>query len=214
MKRLFLMLSAFVCLMSFAGNALACACCTEPGFYMNWTGKPDASTVGMLDEMKFAPKAWLQMSDAGFMIIEGLSEVEKEFETPSSGTESFDFDLVNAFTNKRWKFTLKTPGGKSGTLALPMPTRMDLYKADILEKEDTGLGVTLYKEMRFKGFVQNGTGIFRSSIIKPTTYLLVFQGRGNACDDVSNFTDWLLQIDGKKAKYEFKGKLTTTAPQQ
>src|SRR5690348_11267640 len=124
MKRVFSTLFAVICLMSFAGHALACACCADPGTYLNRTVKPEVSTIQMLDEIKFDSKAWLFMSDAGFSVIQGLSEVEKEFETPpSEEATDFNFDLLNRFTKKSWKFTFKTPGGKTGTLTLPMPAR-------------------------------------------------------------------------------------------
>ncbi|HSK73862.1 MAG TPA: hypothetical protein VK892_19345, partial [Pyrinomonadaceae bacterium] len=54
-----------------------------------------------------------------------------------------------------------------------------------------------------------GNGIFKSSIIKPTTYFLVFQGRGNNCDDVLDFTHWRLEINGRNADYAFFGKLSS-----
>ena len=211
MKRVFLTLLAVICLMSFANNAMACACCAEPGTYMIWTGKPDEFIIGILDTMEFDKKADLYTTEAGFDMIKGLDDIKKEYESDSWTAETGVFDLVNEFTNKSWKFTLKTPGGKSGTLVLPMPAQMVQYKVDIHDTKDTGLGVQLYKEFRFKGTVQSGTGIFRSGIVKPTTYFLVFQGRGNGCDDVSNYTHWHLEIDGKKARYEFNGKLKSGA---
>jgi len=210
MKRLLLTLFAVVCLMSFASNAAACACCAEAGTYMIYTGKPDAFILGLLGEMKFDTKTDLYMTEAGFDSIKGLVDVQKEMES-DSWVWGTSLDLVNEFTNKSWKFTIKTPGGKTGTLVLPLPTQMVRYKVDIHDTKDTGLGVTLYKEFRFKGNVQSGNGVFRPGIIKPTTYFLVFQGRGNGCDDYSNFTHWHLEIDGKKASYEFNGKLSSGA---
>lgn len=210
MKRLFLTLFAVVALMSLANNAAACACCVEAGTYMIYTSKPNASILGLLGEMKFDTKTDLYMTEAGFDSIKGLVDVQKEMES-DSWVWGTPLDLVNEFTNKSWKFTIKTPGGKTGTLVLPMPTQMVQYKVDIHDTEDTGLGVSLYKEFRFKGTVQSGTGVFRSGITKPTTYFLVFQGRGNGCDDYSNFTHWHLEIDGKKANYEFNGKLSSGA---
>jgi hypothetical protein len=55
--------------------------------------------------------------------------------------------------------------------------------------------------------VQTGTGFFQKSIVKPTTYFLVFKGRGNGCDNSEDFTHWYLEIRGKNAEYEFFGKL-------
>ncbi len=211
-KRFSIMIFAVVCLLSFANNAAACACCAEAGTYMIWTGKPSEFILGVVGGMEFDKKTDLYMTEAGFDMFKGLDEIKKEMESDSwvFGTS---LDLVNEFTNKTWKFTIKTPGGKTGTLVLPMPVQMVQYKVDIHDTKDTGLGVSLYKEFRFKGNVQSGTGVFRSGIVKPTTYFLVFQGRGNGCDDYSDFTHWHLEIDGKKARYEFNGKLSSGAAQ-
>jgi hypothetical protein len=214
MKSVFIALFAVVCLTAFANNAMACACCAEPGTYMIWTGKPNEFVYGILDSMEFDKTAELYMTEAGFDSIKGLDDIKKEYESDAWTAEAGVFDLVKEFTNKTWKLTLKTPGGKSGMLVLPAPTQMVEYKVDIHDTKDTGLGVQLYKEFRFKGYVQNGTGIFRSGMIKPTTYFLVFQGRGNGCDDVSDFTHWHLEIDGKKANYEFYGKLKSGAVEE
>jgi hypothetical protein len=57
--------------------------------------------------------------------------------------------------------------------------------------------------------VQTGNGFFQSSIIKPTTYFLVLQGRGNNCDNAEDFTHWRLEITGRKADYAFFGELSS-----
>ena len=65
----------------------------------------------------------------------------------------------------------------------------------------------LYKEWRFEGEVK-GTGVFKAGIIARTKYVLVFQGRGNSCDEAEDFTHWRLKITGKKADYTFHGELS------
>lgn len=208
MKRVFLTLFAVICLTAFANsNVLACACCAEEGAYMIRTSKPGEFETGILDSMKFDRKSKLYMTEAGFETIKGLDALREDYESEKFAGWDGSFDLVGGFTNKTWKFNIKSPSGKNGTLTLPMPTQMVQFKADIHDTKDMGLGPRLYKEFRFKGYVRNATGIFRSSFIKPTTYFLVFQGRGNGCDDVMDYTHWHLEIDSKKAKYEFNGKL-------
>jgi hypothetical protein len=215
MKRLFLTFCAVVVFLNaFAGSALACACCAEPNTYMIWTGKPETYIQGLLGEMKFDSRATLYMTEAGFDSIVGLNEIQSEYESGSWIAAGGEFDAVAEFTNKTWKFTLKTPSGKTGTLTLPMPVQMVQYKADIHDTDDRGLGVILYKEFRFKGNVQSGAGFLRASIVKPTTYFLVLQGRGNGCDNAEDFTHWHLEINGKKARYEFNGKLTSGTTQE
>ena len=200
---LFLLISP----LSALSNGSSCACCAEPGTYMISTGKPETFEIDILKQIEFDGKADLYMTEAGFDTIKGLSSIEKEADDPSWFSEPGNFNLVNSFTGKMWTFTFKTPKGKTGALRLPMPSQMVTFKVDIHDGSDQGNGPLLYKEFRFKGTVSDGTGFLGNSIVKPTSYFLVFQGRGNGCDDVSDFRNWNLEITGKKARYQFFGKL-------
>lgn len=207
LKKLVLtMAGLLISLSTFAGNTLACACCAEPGTYGIWTGKPEQYVVDILKQVEFDKKALLYITEAGFDSMKGLSPIEKDyFDDPAWAAG--DFDLVNSFSGKVWTFNFKTPKGKTGSLRLPMPTNLVMFKVDIHDDSDHGLGPLLYKEFRFKGTVLSGSGFLGGSIINPTTYFLVFQGRGNGCDDVSDFRNFNLEITGKKARYQFYGKL-------
>lgn len=210
MKRLLILVFTFICLLSLSLNALACACCATPGEYSISTGKVSTYYLDLLNGIKFDSTATLFLNDADFAVIKGLDELEKE-----SGSEAWmasrnEFDLVSSFIGKTWKFNLKSKTGKSGVLTLPIPAQILTFKVDIHDDDpDRPNGPMLYKEMRFKGTVTNGTGVFRAGIIKPTTYFLVFQGRGNGCDNVSDFTHWRLEISGRQAEYAFHGDLST-----
>ncbi|MFL6467375.1 MAG: hypothetical protein ACJ72Z_05405 [Pyrinomonadaceae bacterium] len=177
--------------------------------YAIWTTKPEKYIVDILKQVEFDKQAFLFMTEAGFDSIKGLSSIEKDFDDPSWAATPGDFDLVNAFNGKVWTFTFKTPTGKTGTLRLPMPTQLVMFKVDIHDGSDQGNGPLLYKEIRFKGTVSSGSGFLGGSILNPTTYFLVFQGRGNGCDEVSDFRNFNLEITGKKANYQFYGKLKT-----
>jgi len=194
----------------FPADAFACACCAEPGHYSIRTSKPEAYQLGILKEMTFDKTAELYLTTAGFETVKGLGAIETEMSAGQSG-ESDAIGFSSVFTKtKTWRVNLKTPQGKTGTLTLPLPAEMLSFKADIHDgKNGGGGGPLLYKEWRFKGSVQSGTGFLQSGIVKPTTYFLVFQGRGNNCDDLTNFTNWHLEINGKKADYKFFGKLTS-----
>jgi hypothetical protein len=196
----------------FPSNVLACACCAETGTYWLRTSKPETYELDLLKEMKFASDAALFMTEAGMDGMKGLSALEKDMESESWVAAPADFSLVNSFAAKTWKFEFKTPTGKSGSLSLPMPAQMLQYSVDIHDGSDRGLGPLLYKEWRFKGNVASGTGIFKPSIVRPTSYFLVFQGRGRGCDEVSNFGYWRLEISGKNADYAFFGKLSSGDP--
>lgn len=70
----------------------------------------------------------------------------------------------------------------------------------------------LYKEWRFQGAVK-GDGVFNHGLMAPAKYFLVFQGRGNNCDNAEDFTHWRLEITGRKARYAFYGALAKPVPQ-
>jgi hypothetical protein len=210
LKKLRTAFFAALCLLSFSIDAFACACCSEPGEYHISTDKPDKYNVDLLSEMKFDEASYLFMNEAGFDVIKGLDSIAKSYESDSWVAAPDYFSLTNSFAAKTWKFNFKTKDGKNGSLTLPMPLQMLRFKADIHDgKSSGGGGPLLYKEWRFKGSVQSGSGFFQAGIVKPTTYFLVLQGRGNSCDNAEDFTAWRLEIDGRKAQYAFFGKLSS-----
>lgn len=197
-----LLLSNFIL---FPSDAFACACCAERGFYLIQTVKPDYYYLDILDKINFAENAELYLGAGDFETVKGLESLINR--NSESGLEMFS--LNDSFATKTWRLNFKSKNGKTGTLVLPMPAQMLQFKVDTHDNSDKGLGPVLYKEMRFKGNVQTGNGFFQTGIVKPTTYFLVFQGRGNACDNPEDYTNWRLEIDGKKANYAFFGKLSS-----
>jgi hypothetical protein len=207
-----LLLFLLIISLSASSNGASCACCAEPGTYGIWSGKPRDYQIEILKDIKFDNKAFLFMNAAGFDSIKGLSTIEKEFDDDSWIASPGGLDLVNTFSGRIWAFTIKSPKGKIGILKLPMPSQMVEFKVDIHDGEESGGGgPLLYKEFRFKGTVSTGTGFLAGSIAHPTTYFLVFQGRGNGCDNVEDFNNWNLEITGKKARYQFFGDLASGA---
>jgi len=198
-KRSLIVAFSLLVLLSLPYNLLACACCAEPGTYSISTSKSDPTTLEMLGDMKFNKNATLYTDAAGFDDMKGIT-FNQEL------TDADQFDLVTAFVAKTWKFTFKTQDGKTGVLTLPIPAQMLSFKVDLHDKEPN-IDPSLYKEFRFKGTAANGTGIFKGGIIKPTSYFLVFQGRGNNCDNASDFTHWRLEVTGRKSDYAFFGKM-------
>ncbi|MGH9820637.1 MAG: hypothetical protein ACRD43_10750 [Pyrinomonadaceae bacterium] len=192
----------------FAGSALpifACACCAESGTYAISTARPNLYELGILKEIQFGDFADLYMTEAGFDMIRGLTPLEKEYNAPEAAPDNWQLALKSGFTGKGWRFSITSKGGKTGTLVLPMPLRMVSFKADIHDNTDKGLGPILYKEFRFKGTVASGAGTFASGLDRTTSYFLVFQGRGNNCDNAEDFTHWRLEIAGKRSSYAFFG---------
>jgi hypothetical protein len=191
-------------------SILACACCAEPGEYFLSTGKTSGYSLDVIRDIEFSKPANLFMTEAGFDMIKGLDPVKAEYES-DEWTSTSGFDLAASFTGKLWTFKLKTPKGRSATLVLPIPARMVTYKVDIHDQEDRPNGPMLYKEFRFKGSLSSAAGFARPGFVRGTTYFLVFQGRGNGCDNSSDFTHWRLEINGPRADYAFFGKLDAEA---
>ena len=202
-------LAAFVfCLSLMPSDALACACCSEPGTYRISAPKPDSYKLDLLGQMKFAAKTELYQT-AGEDNIKGL---DKLFQNPSSQSSDAEplFNLSGMFASKAWKLNVKSANGQSGTLTLLLPPTMVSFAADIHDGREGGAGgPLLYKEWRFKGNVGSATGVFQAGIVNPTTYFLVFQGRGNNCDNAEDFTHWRLEVNGKKADYAFYGEMAS-----
>ena len=207
-SKLFLFAALLSIAALFPTDAFACACCAESGHYSIRTSKPEEFQLNILQKMKFNKTAGLYLTVAGFELVKGLSVIEQEMFTDSWTAEPGAIGFSSIFAAKTWKLNFKTPKGKIGVLTLPTPAQMVNFSVDIHDGKSIGAGgPMLYKEWRFKGNVQSGTGFLQAGIAKPTTYFLVFQGRGNGCDDVTNFTNWHLEINGAKAKYEFFGEL-------
>ena len=195
-------------------ETLACACCAEPGTYFLSTYKPRSFETDLLKELRFEKNAKLYMTEAGFEMVKGLDEIRKESEIEAHAQTYDDFDLVNGFNGRSWRFEMVSAGGKKGILTLPMPATMVNYKVDIHDEEDLPNGPLLYKEYRFKGKILAATGIFRNAAVRGTSYFLVFQGRGVGCDESYNYTHWRLEIDGPRSGYAFYGKLDVEAAER
>lgn len=202
-------LIAFVfCLLLMPNNALACACCSEPGTYRISTPRPDSYKLDLLGQMKFVAKTELHQTP-GEDNVKGLGKLFQHSSSQAPETEPL-FNLSGMFASKSWKLNFKSSNGQTGTLTLPLPQAMVSFAADIHDgKAGGGGGPLLYKEWRFKGNVASATGVFQAGIVNPTTYFLVFQGRGNNCDNAEDFTNWRVEINGKKADYAFYGEMAS-----
>ncbi|MEJ7622797.1 MAG: hypothetical protein WKF34_02280 [Pyrinomonadaceae bacterium] len=180
-----------------------CACCVERGFYEITRSAPDKFYLDMLGEMKFARPAELYMTEAGFDGIKGLKVLENEISDAGP-----DFSIVETFAKRTWRLDVSTPSGKRGSLALPMPAQMVRYKVDTRFDNRAGSpDVVLYKEFFFAGNVGGSSGIFSSARGKGTAYTLVFQGRGNGCDNASDFKYWRLELKGPRTSFAILGEL-------
>ena len=176
-------------------HALGCACCADDGEYQLIADAPISEPQrAQLAEMKFADAARLYLTNAGEDTLKGISSVTEE-NTVSVSIEP-----------REWRLTFRSADGGMGTLKLAAPTRITTFVADLHERENAPLGPILYKEWRCQGMAK-GDGIFQKGFTAPARYTLVFQGRGNRCDNAGDFKHWRLEISGAKARYAFFGKL-------
>ncbi|HXG84416.1 MAG TPA: hypothetical protein VNI84_10345 [Pyrinomonadaceae bacterium] len=192
----FLLFAVAFCLL-FPVEVFACACCAEDGYYSISTKRPQKLELDELRKIRFG-NANLYMSAAGENNIAGISPIGESY------------TLSGLLQNSRWKLNFKDSACKTGALDLLSPIYMVDYSADIHDgRTSGGGGPLLYKEWRFKYKVASGSGIFQKGVAPATEYFLVLQGRGNACPQAADFTDWRLEITGRKADYAFFGKLNS-----
>ncbi len=176
-------------------SALACACCSNDGEYSRSTGKISDYEFELIKQIRFGDQASLYITEAD------LEEVSLGIVDPK-----LEYALNGSLAGKIWRLLFKD-NARSGGLNLSLPLQMESFRADLQDgQKSDGGGPLLYKEWRLKGLV-TGSGFFRSGIVGPTRYDLVFQGRGNGCDNAEDFKSWRLEISGKKAQYAFYGKL-------
>ena len=187
-------------------NIFACACCAEPGTRINFTTNTDQVIRDLVKEFKIADKAELYMTEAGFDIIEGLDQIQKEDEAT---TGLINFSASGSFAGNSWKLTLRSVKGLPAIYSIPVPLKYSEFKVDIHDRKDMPLGPWLYKEIRFEGTLLSATGFARAGAVRDTRYSLVFQGRGVGCNEVEDFTHWRMEINGPKARYAFFGKLSS-----
>lgn len=195
MKSVSLFLCLFVvCGLLFPTDAFACACCADDGYYSISTRKPQNLELDELKKIRFANASLF--TTAGEDNILGINPISESY------------TLSGLLQNNQWKLNFRDDAGKSGALSLMQPISMVDFAVDIHDgRLDGAGGPLLYKEWRFKYKIASGSGIFLKGIAPATEYFLVLQGRGNACTQAEDFTDWRLEITGKKADYAFFGKL-------
>jgi len=193
---LFLSLVMAFCLL-FPVDVFACACCAADGFYSISTRRPQKLELDELKKIRFGAGN-LYANAAGEDDIPGISSVGESY------------ILNGLLQTNQWKLNFKDDKGKSGGLNLTSPISMVDFAVDIHDGRMGGAGgPLLYKEWRFKYKVAAGSGVFQKGVAPAAEYFLVLQGRGNVCAQAEDFTDWRLEITGRKADYAFFGKLSS-----
>ncbi|HEV7860575.1 MAG TPA: hypothetical protein VGO91_18295 [Pyrinomonadaceae bacterium] len=181
--------------------SLACACCADTGEWFLNTDTVGSSEIGELNRLRFSRTATTFQSEAGLDGIEGISH-------PADS-----YTLTQTRTGRQWSLRFQDQQGHSGVLYITIPASITSYGADLHDgSQGGGGGPLLYKEWRAQGGLR-GTGIFSRGITPDARFRLVFQGRGNSCENVEDYKNWLLEVSGRRARYTLYGTFGPAAPQ-
>jgi hypothetical protein len=174
--------------------AHACACCTDPGQRMDYSGPIETYVGGELALMRFAPTAALYASPGFPDDIQGVVN-------PSDKPYRLRAAIRSAVT-----FAFVDPAGRAGQVQFALPHAMSRFEVD---PRDAGPvppnGPSLYKEWRLSGRaklngVMAGAGAF-------ATATLILHGGGNSCSSAPDFKRWTLTVKGKGIAFTFLGDL-------
>ncbi|QQS40526.1 MAG: hypothetical protein IPM63_14310 [Acidobacteriota bacterium] len=190
-------------------QAFACACCAEKGTYFSSKSAVDDYEREILSKMKYASESSLYLDAAGFEIVRGLDALRQISESSETWSEFDEIGTRVGVMSTSWMFTFSLKDAV-GALTIPIPAEREYYAADIHDGEDSpGGGPLLYKELKFRGKVGSASDMFSAGFKGGADYFLVFQGRGNGCNNVEDFTHWRLSVNGPNANYAFFGALTS-----
>ena len=190
-----LVLATNVFVLAAAGDAMACACCSNEGQRFVETEAINAYAAGLIGDLKFAGDAKLFTGEADPEYITGVTAT------------STDFRLDVAKSEDRWIFKFSDEKN-SGELTFKLPRSITRFEVDPREfdAQSQPNGPTLYKEWRLTAKAV-GSGLLKGAASGDQRATLIFHGQGNSCTDASQFTAWTLVLHGSKANVTFFGKL-------
>jgi hypothetical protein len=185
-----------------APSAWACACCSEHGERHISVGPIEDYNQDLLSEIAFVPRANLYSTAADW---------EEAIRGINNPAHSYAYKVSVRQNGTKWIFTLSDGQGNKGKLTLASTNRLRQFAIDTkpeMSTSDSYQPVELYKELGVFGPV-SGNGIFAIDKTNPPRGNLTFHGRGNSCHDVSQFTNWTLDVIGPETRFRFFGKLSS-----
>lgn len=175
-------------------EALACACCTSIGERFDLVTKLEKYHLEELQKLRFDRAANLFLGEADPDSVKGITKAAAKYE------------LQAVWQANRLVLSFRDEAGQSGDLSIAMPKTISSFSVDPRSEPEGRRGPSLYKEWRLTAKAA-GTGVFAAGLSAEQKLTLVLQGRGNSCTSASDFTHWMLVMDGPKAKYHFFGSL-------
>lgn len=194
-----------------AKDAAACACCSAMGTRVEERVKLGKAERETLDDISFAPQAWLYSTEAG--AAEGNRGLP--------GASEAAYAILRRGEGAAWRLEFTDEKGGKGALSFKLPARVERFEIDTHLGEDEAAvwdrraaerrDTRLYKEWRIVAPV-TGDGFFAKPLAKPARLRLVLHGQGNACPSSADFSRWSLSVTGPDAKFSFFGRLETARP--
>ena len=178
-----------------ASQAMACACCAEPG-QRNLVSEPFGGyATEELLSLQFADRATTFMTACDQDCVEGISVFSDGYKTKVAWSDDGSLRLdLRAETDEA-----------SGTLTISRPKEMTLFSTDPTPGSSSGM-VSLYTEWRIQAPV-TGTGTFKAVDPAKTTATLIIHGTGNSCVSTVGMTNWTLDVKGEGVDFRLFGKL-------
>lgn len=214
MQKAAIVVISFVILVSFRpGRPYYCACCADRGDHYTEQVKIDKEKLSLFQEMKMNKETDIYMNESEDDWFKGIKSIENAYNDWASTdtvTGNKFFSTQSAVNAKIWKFSFTTRNGKTGSLSLALPLKIESFGADLHEGDENSM-VVLYKEYRIRGTVQSGTGFCSAGLSKPASYTLILQGKGNYCESPSTYTHWRLAVKGAAADYILMGTFNSTS---
>ena len=173
-----------------SGEALACACCSEPGQRIDRSEMPDDYIRGELALLRFADTA----------------------KGSRGGTPAAQVYRLNATRIKRAVvLTLTDATGGTGRIVFPLPKIMSRHEFDARkgDAKSAGGGPVITKEWRFEGPAKLSGIVGKGSSRGPAT--LILYGHGNSCATAPDITHWTLTVAGRVTKLALVGKFAEPA---
>ena len=189
-------LASFAALLSLvsAGQALACACCTNYGQRNVNVVALDSGRRAEIESMRFAETAQL-------FVGEGSPDDSEGIATPADA-----YALKASWQGDQLVFDFRDERGHSGTLTLKLPGKISIFEVDPRDSPDQGHGPGLYKEWKLTSHAA-GSGVFATGMGPSQFITLIVQGHGNACTSAGDFSHWTLVVEGPKGNYTLFGEL-------
>ncbi len=175
--------------------ALACACCTDPGYRRVSTEPLNGYVLDEIRRIRFEESAFVYVGAGDVDSIEGI---EKASELYTVTVMQDDAGITLSFKDDK-------SGG--GALTLKRPATVSIFEVDPRETDEPGgFGPKLYKELSLSG-PASGTGAFAEGVKGGATMTLIFHGQGLACMSADEFTAWTLVVTGPNGDYSLLGRL-------